>query len=614
MKKVLYLLLAAITLGSCSKDVEFTDINNGNKAISFSISGEATRNSETNKESWTEGDIIAIFKGTVQSSKLYVVESVENDGSCTLLPNDVNDAYMDDANGLSFTAYYPYIEDYTLNNYKSLSTSSYTNDLLYSTTLAASDNSATFSSFAHSYAYITLNIVANGEYSSGFGSLDISVGNSSGTIYSTPVDCEQGATSLTHSFYVAAQSEDMLPLVKIYLSADGGTTTFSVTPYTATATTPITSWDGGNYYTYNDILLGTTDVSNLGTEEAPFLVYSADEFASIGSEGSEWTMSSHYRLMSDITLPDSWTPIGTEAVPFTGSFDGYGHQISCSSIKTDLSYIGIFCYVGEGGSISNLSVVGSRSNTSTNVYVGGIVGCLYKGTISNCVNYTHLTSNGRVYAAGVVAYNNGGVVINCINRGDITLSTNSYGYRASGGITATNYGGSIINCYNSGYISGIGRTGGIVGYNEEGGRVINCYNNNTVYMATYVYGGIYFPDDYKLIGAVAGENNSESESTISDCYYVSGSVLHVYYSTYPEYTVGVGGDLSEEGATDDYVPVDFEGETTVCSAIYMMSSEFVDKLNTTAATFNATSADYKACEWSTVTGSYPTLNFGTDAN
>ena len=55
-----------------------------------------------------------------------------------------------------------------------------------------------------------------------------------------------------------------------------------------------------------------------------------------------------YVLDGDIDLTDylgggSWTPIGTENVPFTGTFDGNGHSITGLYINaSDSNYQGLF--------------------------------------------------------------------------------------------------------------------------------------------------------------------------------------------------------------------------------------------------------------------------------
>ena len=53
----------------------------------------------------------------------------------------------------------------------------------------------------------------------------------------------------------------------------------------------------------------------------------------------------------------SWTPIGTEDNPFSGTFDGGGVEISRLYISTTDDYQGLFGY--STGTIKNLTVSGS---------------------------------------------------------------------------------------------------------------------------------------------------------------------------------------------------------------------------------------------------------------
>ena len=47
-------------------------------------------------------------------------------------------------------------------------------------------------------------------------------------------------------------------------------------------------------------------------------------------------LSGDYVLAADITLTGQWTPLGTEASPFTGTFDGGGHSIKGLTVTASL--------------------------------------------------------------------------------------------------------------------------------------------------------------------------------------------------------------------------------------------------------------------------------------
>lgn len=63
-------------------------------------------------------------------------------------------------------------------------------------------------------------------------------------------------------------------------------------------------------------------------------------------------LSAHYKLMADIDMAafleeidmegEGWEPIGTEANPFTGSFDGNGKTITGLYInRPQMNYVGL---------------------------------------------------------------------------------------------------------------------------------------------------------------------------------------------------------------------------------------------------------------------------------
>lgn len=140
-----------------------------------------------------------------------------------------------------------------------------------------------------------------------------------------------------------------------------------------------------------------------GTAEDPYVISSeADlkEFRAIVNGESETAQnaSAHAALAADVTLTEEWTPAGTEAAPYTGTFDGAGHEISGLSInrpdEANGEYIGLFGYI-DGGVVKNLTVRTVDANTAGGEYavtgyqcVGIIAGYINDGaTMENCVAY-----------------------------------------------------------------------------------------------------------------------------------------------------------------------------------------------------------------------------------
>ena len=210
------------------------------------------------------------------------------------------------------------------------------------------------------------------------------------------------------------------------------------------------------------------------------------------------------KLLRDVELTDTWTPVGDSSTPFKGIFDGDGHKITGLKINTG-SYIGLFGYVGAGAVIRNVNLVGA--SVSGESRVGALIGCIVgDATVSNCsvdstskvvgtgsntggligeaignitVNLDHLTNHAAVEntagansrAAGIIAQVTRGTnvtISNCENRGPIKTSN---GY--AGGIVAAKQGSSEVsfeNCSNAGTLTGH-YTGSLIAWLVGGNRL-----------------------------------------------------------------------------------------------------------------------------------------------
>ena len=285
-------------------------------------------------------------------------------------------------------------------------------------------------------------------------------------------------------------------------------------------------------------------------------------------------LAGHYVLDGDIDLTDclgggSWTPIGTEDKPFTGTFDGQDHSITGLYINaSDSNYQGLFGYMsGTNSAVRNLTVSGTvRGNgsvggvvgynnggTVTNchntvavsgsssgdngdsIYVGGVVGYNSSGTVTNCSNTGTVSGDGniydRIYVGGVVGYNSSGTVTNCSNTGTVSGDGSVSGNTNVGGVVGISIGGTVTNCYNTGEVSSdVGSSGGVVGF--SGGTVENCYNTGEVSDDGSSGGVVGFSggtvkncyntgtvNGYGFAGGVVGS----SSGTVTNCYYLEGT-------------------------------------------------------------------------------------------
>ena len=218
------------------------------------------------------------------------------------------------------------------------------------------------------------------------------------------------------------------------------------------------------------------------------------------------------RLMKDITMDSTaWTPIGTDTIPFTGTFDGNGHTISkltCTDTKKD--HVGLVGYAIDAA-IQNVTVQGATLNGRW--YIGSVCGYLFGGTITNChAVETVIGKTGREaqskYCGGIVGYIMGNTnVTGCTNSGTVS------GLNFLGGIVGQAQQATVQRCFNSGAVTGNSSpTGGIVGLANRA-TVQDCGNSGAVTRA----------DSSGDCGGIAG---SATAGSIQNCY---NAVLNMKY-------------------------------------------------------------------------------------
>ena len=312
-----------------------------------------------------------------------------------------------------------------------------------------------------------------------------------------------------------------------------------------------------------------------GSEDA-IEIDTPEKLAEIG-KSDDYPLNGNYILTANIDLGGSaenlWNPIeGPNGEAFTGTFDGNGHTISglymnAQSAGNQTRGLGLFSYLGSGGTIKNLTVKGDIYPENIGNSVGGVAGKCNGGTISNCtsgvniigetqstvggvvanaedrstvencrytgtINVTYNKNNNdrrmggvvgqasgctisncenagtvksNIWTGGIVGSNNGGTISNCRNSG--IVASNALEPRAGiGGIVGQNYG-VILDSYNAGTVTGGACTGGVVGWNYDG-TVSNCYNTGAV---TAIGGG--------YAGGVAGFNGYGA-GTVESCYNI----------------------------------------------------------------------------------------------
>jgi filamentous hemagglutinin family protein len=219
-----------------------------------------------------------------------------------------------------------------------------------------------------------------------------------------------------------------------------------------------------------------------------------------------------YALGSNIDASEtaSWNggagfvPIGNSTTNFTGTFNGNGNTISNLTINLPSSnYVGLFGYVGSGGVIENVGVVGGA--VTGQFSVGALVGW-NSGTVTNAYATAAVTGTGGATITGDLGGligDNSGAVTQSYATGGVTAIDG--GQLDAGGLVGDNYG-MITTSYATGPVSGGHfNIGGLVGGNH--GMVSESYAS----------------------GAVSGDSNSIAGGLVG--YNFSGQTISESYAT-----------------------------------------------------------------------------------
>ena len=242
-----------------------------------------------------------------------------------------------------------------------------------------------------------------------------------------------------------------------------------------------------------------------------YTVYNADGLMNIAElvNGGKTDINITLDKNIDLTGKD-WTPIGTSARnSYKGTFDGGGHTITGLTVTTNDEDVGLFGHLNRAGTVKNVvmegiqitsnqikggsiggvvgfswgtiencSVSGSVSGT---VYVGGVVGAQWGGSITGCSSSA--TVKGMVNVGGVVGQMNGNIPLTaCYATGNVTLEIDPEKNISGGGLVGFNGGSSLLACYATGNVTSTGSStgkvhiGGLLGGNYT--TVTACYWKN----------------------------------------------------------------------------------------------------------------------------------------
>lgn len=259
-----------------------------------------------------------------------------------------------------------------------------------------------------------------------------------------------------------------------------------------------------------------------------------------------WNLS--YELDNDIDLIDTklwneglgFSPIGSEAHPFTGVFDGHGFLISNLTInRPNEDTLGFFGVTASNSIIRNMKF--TTSNINGNSYVGIISG-KNLGLLDNIYVDGTITVN-KSFVGGITGENSGTIQY-CHSNIEINGSE-AY----NGGIAGENFG-SVYYSYSTGEIQSAYIIGGLVGDNS--GLISNCYSRVD----------IIAEDNY--IGGIAGSNwetgniiNSYSTGYVRGAGYYQGGLVGFKHNSAQD-----SGCFWDTETSDIYESVGGKGKTT----------------------------------------------------
>lgn len=325
--------------------------------------------------------------------------------------------------------------------------------------------------------------------------------------------------------------------------------------------------------------------------EGAYQLSSASDLRWFAYYCNETDLTASAVLTADIEMTGNWTPIGSSYnASYAGTFDGAGHTIyGLFYNKPSESVVGLFGFVGQGGTVKNVTV--ENSSFTCGSYVGAIAGCA-NGTIENCHTGTNTTvegqskvggicgslggsivgsSNGasvtgKSHVGGIVGYNDYQISC-CYNKGKLTGKSGNY---SVGGVCGENYG-MIATCYNVGELESVQAKCVIVGYNGSNGSVSNCYYLGTEETDEIDGTTVKSESEFKS-GELCYELNSRFGSPVYFQTVGEGYPAHSGETVYRECTTEGYKYVNELSGTG-HIDEDEDGHCDLCKAAYRIEKK-----------------------------------------
>ncbi|WP_027086874.1 S-layer homology domain-containing protein [Cohnella panacarvi] len=295
-----------------------------------------------------------------------------------------------------------------------------------------------------------------------------------------------------------------------------------------------------------------------GSEDYPHSITTAEQLGAIGS--GNYGLDDSYQLMNDIDVADylsavgagyhlgaGWDPIGDEANPFTGVFEGNKHVISNLFInRSGEDHVGLFAALAGTSEVNRLGLV--HADVTGNGKTGGLAGEINGGTVT------------KSYVTGNVA-----------STGDEV-----------GGLAGSLSSGNVTESYVAAAVSGNDQVGGLIGYADHDG-VTDSFWDTSINGLTASGGGS------GAVGIVMADMQDKSTFQAAGWDF-AGTWAMIDGTTYPMFTgaydsvklssVGVGTSRG----TLNWSPGTFESGK---GAYTVLASEFITAVDIVASLADA---------------------------
>ena len=475
----------ALLLGACTQDeAGFLPEGAEGTSIVFTASGlnpaaTATAGTRAPVDGNWEGvqSVAVLMDGTVKTYD--VTLSTADPTSATLTSTDPY--YWTSHGDITVTAWWPYTAgETTPSAVKVKANQSTKKDFEGSDLIVADGQTVTYGSptlrFTHRTARVTVVLT---DYAEGLASVRLTGLSTEGGNPAEITPYDKGSN--TYTALVAPQS--------VAAGTTFITCTFTNGKVFVYKMKNAADWQAGGEYTYTVSLAAARGY--IIEDDGTYTVTSADGLMNVAElvNGGKTDINITLDKNIDLTGKD-WTPIGTSARnSYKGTFDGGGHTITGLTVTTNDEDVGLFGRLNRAGTVKNVvmegiqitsnqinggsiggvvgfswgtiencSVSGSVSGT---VYVGGVVGIQWGGSITGCSSSA--TVKGMVNVGGVVGQINGNIPLTaCYATGNVTLEIDPEKNISGGGLVGFNGGSSLIACYATGNVTSTGSSNGKV--------------------------------------------------------------------------------------------------------------------------------------------------------